>query len=322
MMRAARFLGEGRITVAVCDEPVAAADEVVLRVGACALCGSDLRPYRQGWPMPPGHEIMGVVDSPGHRLHGRRAVVFIPVFCGTCEPCRAGDVHLCDTAGLVGWQRPGGYAEAVAVPERCLLEVPDDIDDVLAPLLLDTIGTAAHGIRQALRVVAPGPALVSGAGPIGLGALLVLRGLGFGPISVIEPGVYRAAAAASLGAEVLTPEALGARRFPLVVEAAGKDAARQLALEAVAPHGAVVQLGESDAWNIRENRAVRRKQYFLIRSFYFPPGDFAANCDLLRAAKDDYRRLVDAEAGLDGLAALFAEFAAGRRLKPLLRPGG
>jgi L-iditol 2-dehydrogenase len=146
--------------------------------------------------------------------------------------------------------------------------------------------------------------------------------LGFGPISVIEPGAYRAAAAASFGAQVLTPERLGATRFPLVVEAAGKDAARQLALEAVAPHGAVVQLGESDAWNIRENRAVRRKQYFLIRSFYFPPGDFVANCDLLRAAKADYRRLVDAEAGLDGLAALFAEFAAGRRLKPLLRPGG
>jgi threonine dehydrogenase-like Zn-dependent dehydrogenase len=323
MMQAAKFEGNGRIVIERCAAPVAGPGEVVLRVSACALCGSEImRPLRQGWPMPPGHEIMGVVEAPGHRLDGRRVVVFIPVFCGECSECRSGNMHLCDTAGLVGWQRPGGYAEAVAVPERCLLEVPDDIEDVLAPLLLDTIGTAAHGVRQAMRVVAPGPALVVGAGPIGLGALLVLGGMGFGPISVVEPGAYRAAAAASFGATVLTAEAAAAAlRFPLVIEAAGKDASRQLALETVAPRGAVVQLGESDVWTIRENRAVRRKEFFLIRSFYFPPREFAANCDLLRAGRADYRRLVDAEVGLDGLEALFAAFAAGERLKPLLRPG-
>jgi threonine dehydrogenase-like Zn-dependent dehydrogenase len=322
MMRAARFEGNGRIVVESRAAPVAEAGEVVLRVRACALCGSDFRPLRQGWPVTPGHEIMGVVAAPGHRLHGRRALVFIPVFCGECSECRAGDMQLCANAGLVGWQRPGGYAEALAVPERCLLEVPDDIEDVLAPLLLDTIGTAAHGVRQAMRVVAPGPALVSGAGPIGLGALLVLRGMGFGPISVVEPGAYRSATAASFGATVLSAEAAGAQRFPLVIEAAGKDASRQLALEAVAPRGAVVQLGESDAWGIRENKAIRRKDFFLIRSFYFPLREFAANCELLRAGRADYRRLVDAEVGLDGLEALFAAFAAGQRLKPLLRLDG
>jgi L-iditol 2-dehydrogenase len=321
MMRAARFEGGGRIVVERCAEPAAGPGEVVLRVRACALCGSDLRPLRQGWPVTPGHEIMGVVQAPGHRLHGRRALVFIPAFCGECRECRSGNPQLCATAGLVGWQRPGGYAEALAVPERCLLEVPDDIEDVLAPLLLDTIGTAAHGVRQALRVVAPGPALVMGAGPIGLGALLVLGGMGFGPISVVEPGAYRAGVAASFGATVLSAEAAGAQHFPLVVEAAGKDAARQLALEAVAPRGALVQLGESDAWSIRETKAIRRKDFFLIRSFYFPPAEFAANCDLLRACRADYRRLVDEEAGLDGLEALFAAFARGERLKPLMRIG-
>ena len=321
MMRAARFEGEGRIVVESRAAPVAGPGEVVLRVRACALCGSDLRPYRQGWPLTPGHEVMGVVNAPAHRLHGRRAVVFIPAFCGECSECRSCDMQLCTKADLVGWQRPGGYAEAVAVPERCLLDVPDDIDDTLAPLLLDTIGTAAHGVRQALRVVAPGPALVTGAGPIGLGALLVLRGMGFGPIAVVEPGAYRAGVAASFGATVLSPEAAGEMRFTLVVEAAGKDAARQLALEAVAPRGALVQLGESDAWSIRENKAIRRKDFFLIRSFYFPMSEYAANCDLLRAGRAAYRRLVDAETGLDGLQALFAEFAAGQRLKPLMRPG-
>jgi len=320
MMRAARFQGEGRITIEAVPPPEPRAGEVALRVTACALCGSDLRPLRQGWPLTLGHEILGVVQAPGHRLHGQRALVYIPTFCGCCEQCAAGDTHLCPRAELVGWQRPGGYAEALAVPEQCLLPVPDDIPDHLAPLLLDTIGTAAHGVRQALRVLEPGPALVIGAGPIGLGMLLVLRGLGFGLLHVVEPSGYRASFAASLSAEGLDPEAARARRFPLLIEAAGKDAARQLAFEAVAPRGAVMQLGESDSWSIAESRAIRRKDFFMIRSFHFPIGDYEANLMLLRATPEAYARLVDAMAPLDGLEALFAAFAYSERIKPLLRP--
>ncbi len=321
-MKAARFWGEGRITIADAPEPVPGAGEVRLRVAACALCGSDLRPLRQGWPLTPGHEIAGRVDQPGHRLHGQRAAAYIPVFCGACPSCRAGRTHLCTQAELLGWQRPGGYAEALAVPERCLLPLPDDIPDRLAPLLLDVIGTTAHGVRLAQRVLGAGgaPALVLGAGPIGLGAILVLRGLGYGPIAVIEPGAYRAQFAASLGATRIAAEDAAGARFPLVIEATGKDPARQAALEAVAPEGAIVQLGESDAWSLTETRSIRRKDFFLLRSFYFPIGDYEANLALLRAHRADYERLVDDEAGLDGLQDLFAVFARGERLKPVFVP--
>ena len=315
--RAARFHGEGRITV---EDVIPDAEGVRVDVIACALCGSDLRPLRQGWPRTPGHEIAGRVNQPGHALHGQRVVVYIPVFCGHCAQCRAGDTQLCETATLVGWQRPGGYADRVQAPGQCLLPVPDDIPDHLAPLLLDTVGTSAHGVRLAARVVSPGPALVIGAGPVGLGSLLVLRRMGWGPLFVREPNAYRADMAASLGASVVSAEQALAAPVPLVLECSGKDAGRQLALEAVAAGGAVVQLGESDRWSIEETRGVRRKDYFLIRSFYFPIGDYAANLDLLRADQADYARLVDATAPLDGLEALFAAFARGERLKPLLCP--
>ena len=81
-----------------------------------------------------------------------------------------------------------------------------------------------------------------------------------------------------------------------------------------------VQLGESDQWSIQETKPVRRKDFYFIRSFYFPIGDFAANVELLRADMGDYARLVDATADLDGLETLFGEFARGERLKPLLMP--
>lgn len=320
-MRAARFHGKGRITVEETPDPAPAAGEVTVRVTACALCGSDLRPLRRGWPFTPGHEIAGRVDQPGHPRHGQRVAVYIPVFCGRCEACARGWTHLCENSReLVGWQRDGGYAEAVAVPERCLLTLPDDVPDHLAPLLLDTIGTTAHGLRLARRVVEGGRALVLGAGPIGLGAILVLRRMGFGPISVVDPAPYRAGFAVSLGAEPVTAEAAAAGRYSLVVEATGKDAARQVALESVGVEGVILQLGESDAWSITETRSIRLKDFFLLRSFYFPIGDFAANLELLRADRATYERLIDERANLEGLEGLFAAFARGERLKPLLVP--
>ena len=320
-MRAARFMGDGRITVEVAADPVAAAGEVTVRVAACALCGSDLRPWRQGWKFTPGHEIAGRIHQPGHARHGERVAIYIPLFCGHCDSCCKGRTHLCETGReLVGWQRDGGYAEALSVPERCLLPLPDDVPDHLAPLLLDTIGTTAHGIRLARRVADHGPALVLGAGPIGLGAILVLRRMGFGPVSVVDPNAYRSAFAATLGASPINPREAAAGRYALVVEATGKDAARQVAFEAVRPEGAIVQLGESDTWSVTETRSIRLKDFFLLRSFYFPIADFAGNLELLRADRADYERLVDDRAPLDGLQSLFASFARGERLKPVMMP--
>ena len=285
-MQHARFTGDGRIEIADAPWPVAAAGEVLLRVLACSLCGSDLRPLKKGWPVTPGHEIVGQVDQPGHALHGQRCLVYIPVWCGRCPQCLGGHTHLCDNATeLMGWQRNGGYAEALAVPEQCLLPVPDDVPTHLAPLLLDTIGTAAHGVRLSQALVPAGRALILGAGPIGLVAL------------------------AALDAQ---------SRWPLVLECSGKDAARQAALEGVAARGVVIQLGEADAWQVSETKAIRRKDFYCVRSFYFPISEFAPNIELLRADRARFERLVDARVPLDGLEALFAQFARGERLKPQL----
>jgi L-iditol 2-dehydrogenase len=159
--------------------------------------------------------------------------------------------------------------------------------------------------------------LVLGAGPIGLGGLLVLQHFGFDQIEVFDPNPFRRGIAASLGAvplEAVAPDAA----YDLVLECSGKDAGRQTALEAVRAHGAVVQLGESDAWQVRETKAIRRKDFYYIRSFYFPLSEYAENIEILRQAMPRFERLVDAQVPLDGLSTLFAQFAAGDRIKPQL----
>lgn len=321
-MRAAVFHGGRRITIEDVPVPPAGPGDVMLRVARTALCGSDVKLWDNGAPFTAGHEIVGTVAHPGHPWDGRRCAVYIPEHCGACEACRNGDTQMCLTiSSLIGWNRPGGYAEYLPVPERCLLPVPDDIEDSLAPLLLDTIGTSAHAVRFVRAVVPPRPGepvLVTGAGPVGLGAILALRELGYDRVLVAEPNAARRALAVALGAE---PHPVGdaGRRFRLIVECSGAHAARDLGIEVVLPRGALVLVGENPApWPIQEGKVFRRKDFYMIRTFYFPKADFEPNVALLRRNAASYRRLVDAELGLEALPEGFARFAAGGSIKPLL----
>ena len=120
------------------------------------------------------------------------------------------------------------------------------------------------------------------AGPIGLGAVLCAQDVGYREIFVSEPKEARLAAALRPGATRLD----GSRRYATVIESSGTDAGRQQALELTAAHGMCVFLGESARWDIEETRGVRRKDFFIGRSFYFPLGDFAANFEILRRARE------------------------------------
>lgn len=327
-MKAIRFAGERRIEIVERPEPVPAAGEVLLRVRRTALCGSDGKLWLKGAEQVPGHEIFGVVDAPGHAMHGRRALAYMPMFCGACGRCLAGQTHTCETTStLIGWNRDGGYAEALAVPAANLLPVPDDIPDDLAPLLLDTIGTASHALRLVAPLLGGGASehlaslsiLVTGAGPVGLGGVIALLDRGAREVHVSDPRPARAALAAELGARPW-PVGERRRRFDLVLETSGQLAARDQGLEVVAPQGVMLWVGENDApWTVHETKPVRRKDFFLVRSFYFPKGDHEANVALLRRQRARYERLVDRVFDLEAMAEEFPRFMAGERIKPLLR---
>ena len=321
-MQAAVFHGHERITIERVDIPDVGAGEVLLRVSRTALCGSDFKLWHKGAEFTAGHEIFGVVEQPGHCMHGCRCAVYIPVHCGQCAACARGDTQMClEVSSLIGWNRPGGYAEYLPVPENCLLPVPDDIEDSLAPLLLDTIGTSAHAVRFASRVVPPreaGPVLVTGAGPVGLGVILALKDAGFTDIHISDPNAWRLGIAQSFGA-VSHPVGDASKRFALIMECSGAHAARNLGIEVVLPGGALVLVGENAApWTIEEGKVFRRKDFYMIRTFYFPIGDFDPNIALLRRYKDEYRVLVDSEFGLRDLPENFARFAEGKLIKPVL----
>lgn len=322
VMQGAVFHGNDRITIERVPIPDVAKGEVLVRIKRTALCGSDFKLWHKGAEFTAGHEIFGVVEQPGHPMHGRRCAVYIPVHCGHCAACQRGDTQMClEVSSLIGWNRPGGYAEYVPVPENCLLPVPDDIEDSLAPLLLDVIGTSGHAVRFVSRVVPPqeaGPVLVTGAGPVGLGVVLALKSAGYDDIRVADPNPVRLKIAESFGAK---PHPVGdtSQRFALIMECSGAHAARNLGIEVVLPRGAIVLVGENAApWTIEEGKIFRRKDFYMIRTFYFPVGDLDDSISLLRQHKDAYRVMVDGEFGLADLPENFARFAKGELIKPVL----
>ena len=111
-------------------------------------------------------------------------------------------------------------------------------------------------------------------------------------------------------------------RFDLVLETSGASAARDQALEVVAAQGVVLWVGESDEpWTIQESRAIRRKDFFLVRSFYFPKRDHTDNVQLLMRRRDEYARLVDRVFDLAAMPEEFPRFMQGGSIKPLMRGG-
>ncbi|MDW8426612.1 MAG: hypothetical protein RMK51_11825, partial [Meiothermus sp.] len=221
---------------------------------------------------------------------------------------------------LIGWQADGGYAEKVVVPERNLLILPEDIPELLAPLLLDTIGTAAHGIRLARKVLSSfKSALVFGCGSIGLGSIILLRWLGIEEVFFVEPNRQKASVAEKVGGLPISEEQLSNLPIPLIVEASGSLEARNQALRIVQPGGAVLLLGENDQpWILEERPLLRRKDVFIVRSFYFPRSEYSENIGVLRENLASYELIVDKLVSPEQFPGVFSEFVSGSYIKPVL----
>lgn len=329
-MKTARFVGADKIEWMEQNIPeLISDDDVIVKVTCCGLCGSDKRLFHNGASQIPGHEIAGVVYQAGANAAvqpGTRVIIYIPIFCGTCKYCMAGETNRCQHIdGLVGWQRNGGYAEYVSVPARNVIPIPDDLTDTDGVLLLDTIGTAAHAIRLALNVrrtsSAGDKALVIGCGPLGLGAILTFKAFGIDAIFASDPSEERLSVAREFGA--LPYRASGEHpesEFAIVIEASGSAPGRNTGIYAVEPGGAFIVLGESnDPFVIQPTPALRRKDFYSIRSFYFALNEVEANIDLYRKNQSAFQRLVSKVVPLEQLEETFVEFCQGKTIKPFVR---
>lgn len=246
--------------------PVAGTGEVLIRVAACGICGSDVHGYdgTSGRRVPPivmGHEAAGIVAAVGEGATnykvGDRVTFDSTVYCGECEFCRRGEVNLCNHRQVVGvscgdYRRAGAFAEYVTVPERILYHLPDNLAFADAAML-EAVSVGIHAVRVA-EVKGGETALVIGAGMIGLLVQQAARASGCSRIFVTDLDATRLELARSLGADAVVDgsresltariaQLTGGRGVDVVFEAVGRPETVAAAIDCVRKGGTVTLVG-------------------------------------------------------------------------------
>jgi threonine dehydrogenase-like Zn-dependent dehydrogenase len=186
-------------------DPAPGAGEVVVKVHACSICGSDLHAYhgkhpRLTFPRVLGHEFAGQIAAtgPGSPFRvGQRVCCDIDLPCGTCGPCCDGRSNICETLKTMGFDCDGAYAEYARVPEFNLYPLPDNISFDQASAV-QVLGISYHAVADRVKPGAGEKIAVIGAGPVGLGAALIARSMG-AEITILDLLAYRLALARKLG---------------------------------------------------------------------------------------------------------------------------
>jgi (R,R)-butanediol dehydrogenase/meso-butanediol dehydrogenase/diacetyl reductase len=260
-MPAAVLKGPGRLEVEDVPVPAIGADDVLVEVDRCGICGTDLHMVLEGWGAPGswgGHEWTGRIAAVGDAVTrwqlGDLVVGGPPVRCGTCGMCVAGRPSLCagrDTPGIGLFQ--GAFATYKAAGADEVLAMPAGIDP-RAAALAEPLAVALHGIERG--GAQPGQrVLVLGAGPIGALSIAAMRALGVDDVACAEPAASRQSLAAALGAtSVIHPDDLVVPSIAepglivddaveVVLECSGKAGAMQAGLAQLVRGGTLVLVG-------------------------------------------------------------------------------
>jgi threonine dehydrogenase-like Zn-dependent dehydrogenase len=337
-MRAAVFEGNGRVEVTERPEPsVAQSDDVLIRIAANGLCGSDLRAlavppqmvYEPGVIL--GHEFTGTVEKIGKGVtsvtEGERVVVLPNINCQTCAQCRANRVNLCERFVHIGGMRDGGAAEFCVVPARMVFTLPDDLDVELAALT-EPLACVLNGTRRA--GVQPGDcALILGGGPIGLLYLLLFRGAGANPLIVSEPASDRARVARELGADVVVnpleedvAQAVREANYGLGADLAVDTVGSLVGdgVRAVRKAGRVLVFGLNDEAQVELPTSDLVAREISIEGVYIAKGTFPAAIRLLQQNELGFDRLITHRLDLEEFDAAIELSRRGEAVKALVRP--
>jgi alcohol dehydrogenase len=285
-MKALVYTAPDEVTYRDEPEPVAAPGEAIVRIEAAGICGSDMHAYHGHDPrrVPPlilGHEASGLVIEGAAK--GRRAAINPMIFCGACADCLSGRPNLCANRRFIGMNRAGTFAELVAVPEHCLIEVPETMDPVHAALT-EPAATALHAVTLAghalHRPIAEARALVLGGGSIGLLSALLLRHHGCRNITLGDTNPLRRATAERTDIcsvyDPLADAAPEADSFELVIDAVGAPATREAAVAAARPGGVIMHIGLQASGGELDVRKLTLSEITFIGAYTYTPVDLTA----------------------------------------------
>ncbi len=334
------------LEIADLPAPQPGAGEVLVRVEACGICGSDVHGYdgSSGRRIPPivmGHEAAGVVAAVGPEVQGftkgDRVTFDSTVYCGTCAYCTRGEINLCENRQVIGvscgdYRRHGAFAEYVALPQRILYHLPDQLSFAEAAML-EAASVALHAVHLS-ETRDRGTALVIGAGMIGLLTLQAARAAGCKPVFIADVDQTRLNLAGQIGAgEVLhlSGAALVAevrklthgRGVDLAYEAVGRDETVTAAIDCTRKGGTVTLIGNiAPEVKLPLQKVVTRQ--IRLQGSCASAGEYPQAIELIASGKIKVQPLITAVAPLEEGPRWFERLHAGEPnlMKVILTPGG
>lgn len=337
-MRALVFRGPWDIAVETRPDPEPGPGEVLIRVLATGICGSDIHGYtgENGRRLPGqvmGHETVGTVVSGTAAIPDGTLVTVNPVLaCGACPACRSGAEQSCPSRVVIGVhpERVSAFADLLVAPEGNVLPLPADMPPeygaLVEPLAVGYHAAVRGGCADADRV------LVIGGGPIGQACVLAARRLGAKSVVVSEPDAGRRELVGRLGAATVDPtagdlpaavqERLG-DPATLVLDAVGSSRSQQDAAAASALGARIVLVGMNAPRLDLDAYAVSTAERSLIGSFCYSAADFRSTAEWVGGAPEELRHLIDGRVGMDEAPASFRALAEGASdcSKVLVLPG-
>ncbi|HPD45491.1 MAG TPA: galactitol-1-phosphate 5-dehydrogenase [Anaerohalosphaeraceae bacterium] len=324
--------------------PELADDEVLVKVRACGICGSDVHGMdgstgRRRPPVIMGHEAAGVIVATGSDVHdwaaGDRVTFDSTVYCGQCRFCRAGRINLCDARRVLGvsceeYRRDGAFAEYVAVPQRILYCLPDEVSFSQAAMV-EPVSIALHAVnRTPIRL--GDTAVVVGAGMIGVLVVQLLRAAGCGRIIAVDVDRGRLETARRSGAShvLIAGECDAAAEVHRLTDGYGCDVAFEAvgvadslatAVGSVRKGGTVTLIGNVTASVPLPLQTIVTREITLYGSCA-SCGEYPVCLDLIARGAVDLKPLTSAEAPLSEGAVWFGRLREHREplMKVILMP--
>ena len=320
-MKALLLSSYRHLEIADMPPPVPGPDDVLVRVAACGICGSDVHGYdgSSGRRIPPivmGHEGAGTLTAMGAAVRnfsvGARVTFDSTISCGACDYCNRGEINLCDNRRVLGvscadYRCAGAFAEYVVVPQHIVHRLPESLSFSEAAML-EAVSVALHAVS--LSEIAPGQtALVLGAGMIGLLTLQALRVAGCSRVFVADVDPSRLKLATDLGAsaallatgtELISQisDLTHGRGVDVALEAVGINETVRAAIDCVRKGGAVTLVGNIEPEVTLPLQKVVTRQIRLQGSCA-SAGEFPQAIELVASQRIQVKPLITAIAPLE-----------------------
>jgi 2-desacetyl-2-hydroxyethyl bacteriochlorophyllide A dehydrogenase len=330
-MKAALFYGIHQpLVIEEVQTPAPGAGEVLLKVKACGICGSDIHIAFEGitpvpfTPIILGHEFSGEIAQVGESVDGwkvgDRVTASCIVSCGHCPSCRARNQQICFEKRLLGVHLNGGLAEFVAVPEENLIKLPDHISFEEGALLTDAVATPYRALTRRGQLKPGEKVAVVGCGGLGIHAVQLARIFGAGLVIGVDVSEIALDRAKDGGADLVCnssredpvtfiQEATGGAGVDLAIECVGRRNTIQMAVASLAPGGraVVVGLGSEEILLPPPTEFVRR-EVSLMASYAFTVREIGELVQLVAGGRLDLSKSVSRRIPLEeineGLKAL------------------